>query len=204
MFSVELSHLANLLDIAANKMSKALSKWSETAREMSKDIKAAIYEHAVFEHPEFGKVFAFEIDGYGGRVVMDDANVPSLLSLPLLGFLEKDDPIYLNTRRMVLSSKGNPYYHNGTLLKGIGSPHTPMNNVWPMSLMVQIMTSTDAEEVRTCLQMIKTTTAGLGLMHESINAWDDHDYSRPWFAWANAYFALTVLDIADRFPSILF
>lgn len=169
MLSVELGHLSELLLVAHKKGVKNADAWSDLSLEMSRAIRQGIYDHAVFEHPLYGKVFAYEIDGYGGRIFQDDANMPSLLSLPLLGFLEKDDPIYLNTRRMILSSQGNPYFLKGTQLSGIGSPHTPTRNVWPMSLLIQIMTSNDQQEITACLEQVLSSTAELGLIHESIN-----------------------------------
>lgn len=98
---------------------------------------------------------------------MDDANLPSLLSLPLLGFVDRHDPIYQNTRKMVLSSLGNPYFLQGEKFKGIGGPHIGTRNAWPMSVLVQIMTSDDDDEIIGLLEMLKTSTAQLGLMHET-------------------------------------
>ena len=169
MLSVELSHLAGMLKVADRHGVSGADAWSELSEKLSVAIRQGIYNNAVFDHPTFGKVFAYEIDGYGGRIFMDDANMPSLLSLPLLGFVEKNDPIYLNTRRMVLSTHGNPYHIAGTKLKGVGSPHTPVNNVWPMSLLIQILTSEDKEEIKQCLDLVVSSTADLGLMHESVN-----------------------------------
>lgn len=169
MLSVELGHLAELLIIADSQGIKGASAWAELSKSLSVSIRRGIYEHGTFLHPEFGQVFAYEIDGYGGRIIMDDANMPSLLSLPLLGFLDRDDEVYQNTRRMVLSSQNNPYYIEGSQLHGVGSPHTPTGNVWPMSLLIRIMTSNDKEEILESLHQVVTTTASLGLMHESIN-----------------------------------
>lgn len=204
MLSVELKHLSALLRHADSLGVKGAGQWADLASSLSGGLRAAIFENAVFSHPVHGNVLAYEIDGYGGSIMMDDANVPSLLSIPLLGFLDRDDPLYLNTRKMVLSAQGNAHYHSGTKLRGIGSPHTPMKNVWPMSLMVQIMTSNDEAEVQDCLEQLITSTAGLGLMHESVNAWNPADFSRPWFAWANAYFALTIMDVDLRFPDLIY
>jgi meiotically up-regulated gene 157 (Mug157) protein len=98
---------------------------------------------------------------------MDDANLPSLLSLPLLGFLDKSDQVYINTRKMVLSRHGNPYFLSGTQFQGIGGPHIGLRHAWPMSVIVQIMTSDNDTEILQCLDMLKKSTGGLGLMHES-------------------------------------
>lgn len=98
---------------------------------------------------------------------MDDANLPSLLSLPLLGFVEKSDPVYVNTRKMTLSRHGNPYFLSGSEFEGIGGPHIGLRHAWPMSVIVQIMTSDNDTEILHCLNMLKKSTGGLGLMHES-------------------------------------
>lgn len=174
MLSVELDHLSGLLKTAEEKGAKGAGAWGKLSTKLATTIRNGIYEHGTFEHPVFGKVFAYEIDGYGGRILMDDANMPSLLSLPLLGFIDMTDEIYQNTRRMVLSAQANPYYLEGTRLQGIGSPHTPTRNVWPMSLLVQIMTSNDREEIMQCLEQVMSTTGGLGLMHESVNVRPDN------------------------------
>jgi meiotically up-regulated gene 157 (Mug157) protein len=51
---------------------------------------------------------------------MDDANIPSLLALPILGFVPLSDKVYQNTRKMILEKSGNPYYLKGRGFKGIG------------------------------------------------------------------------------------
>lgn len=134
---------------------------------------------------------------------MDDANIPSLLSLPWLGFLNATDEVYVNTRKMILSRDSNPYFISGTNLRGVGSIHTPLTNVWPMSLLVQALTSNNKTEISSLLTQVGNTTAGLGLMHESVNVGNSSDYSRPWFSWANAMYGITILDVQRRFPSIL-
>jgi uncharacterized protein len=168
--SVELGHLSIILrDLKSRPLASAetISFVAEKARTMSDSIARGISDHAVFDHPLFTQVLAYEVDGYGGRIFMDDANLPSLLSLPLLGFLDKKHPIYVATRRMVLSQLGNPYFLTGRQFKGIGGPHVGVRNAWPMSLLVQIMTSDDDEEILELLELLKTSTGGLGLMHES-------------------------------------
>lgn len=182
MLSVELMHLSELLYIAHRKGVQGAQLYASLANESSQTIRQSIHEHAVFDHPVFGKVFAYEIDGYGSRLFQDDANRPSLLSLPLEGFVDMRDEVYLNTRRMVLSSLGNPYFFDGSQLTGGGSPHTPTRNVWPMSLLVQMMTTDDEAEAARCLAQVVSSAAELGLIHESVNVsplepWCDAIYS---------------------------
>jgi meiotically up-regulated gene 157 (Mug157) protein len=163
----------------------------------------AVWDHGVVEHRQFGRVFAFEVDGYGSAILMDDANVPSLLALPYLGFVPRDDPTYQNTRRMILSKDGNPYFLQGTVFHGIGGPHVGLRNAWPMSLLMQAMTSDDDEEILRNLVAVKKVSP-LGLVHESVNVDRVKDYTRSWFAWANSVFAQTILDVAERKPHLLF
>ena len=119
---------------------------------------------------------------------MDDANVPSLLSLPYLGCVSADDPVYQNTRKMLLS-KANPYYFEGTAAKGIGSPHTPANFVWPISLCIQGLTAVDADEIVELINTLESIDAGTFLMHEGVDVNDPANFTRPWFAWANSIFS---------------
>ena len=119
---------------------------------------------------------------------MDDANVPSLLSLPYLGCLDADDPIYRNTRKMVLSD-ANPWYYRGTAARGIGSPHTPRDYIWPISLCIQGLTSNDRAEIGELMDMLENMDAGTCLMHEGVHKDDPTRYTRPWFAWANSLFS---------------
>lgn len=168
------------------------------------ELEVAIWKHGIFDHKRYGPVFAYEVDGYGGIVSMDDANLPSLLSLPDMGFLDKNHPIYLNTRRMIMSKSGNPYYLNGRFFSGIGGPHIGVNNAWPMSLLVAIRTSDDDDEIERLLEMVKKSTAQLGLMHESVHVDIPFSYTRSWFAWANSEFAKTLIDVAIRKPALIF
>jgi meiotically up-regulated gene 157 (Mug157) protein len=168
--SVELKYLSAILKEFKSQREisvEEVSALSEKAKTRSIAIADGINEHAVFEHPQFGRVYAYEVDGYGGRIFMDDANLPSLLSLPFLGFVENTDPIYQNTRKMVLSRLGNPYFLEGSDFKGIGGPHIGTRNAWPMSVIVQILTSDDDAEILEGLRLLKRSSAGLGLMHES-------------------------------------
>jgi meiotically up-regulated gene 157 (Mug157) protein len=144
-------------------------------------ISDGIWEHAVVKHARYGEVFAFEVDGYGSHIIMDDANLPSLLALPLLGFVSLADPVYQNTRKMILEKTGNPYYLRGTAFKGIGGPHIGLENAWPMSLLVQAMTSEDDDEIEESLKLVLRSSR-LGLIHESINTERVGEYTRSWFA----------------------
>lgn len=159
------------------------------------EIEEGIRRHAVVTTAAHGDVWAYEVDGLGGRLLTDDANVPSLLSLPLLGWCAADDPLYLATRSFVLSAD-NPTYVSGTAARGVGSPHTPADHVWPIALAVQGLTSTDPDEKRALLATLLATDAGTSAMHESFHVDDPTVYTRPWFSWANAMFCELVLDVA--------
>ncbi|KAF8680217.1 Metal-independent alpha-mannosidase [Rhizoctonia solani] len=188
MLSVELAHLADALDSIGR-----LKNVSDSAREWSSQIRDAIWNHTVSDG-----VFAYETNGLGSQYLMDDANVPSLLSLPYLGFLNKTDPTYVKTKDMILSRR-NPYY-----AKGKTGPHVDTVHPWPMSLISAIYGSDDNNEIEALLYTIVNNTAGLGLIHESQNVHNGSDYTRPWFAWANSYFAEMLLDLAQRKPSLIF
>ena len=164
----------------------------EMAAKLQKDIKQGIENYAIVEHPEYGKVYAYEVDGLGNVNLMDDANVPSLLSIPYLGYCQADDPIYQNTRRMILS-KVNPYYYEGTALKGIGSPHTPPEYVWHIALSMQGLTTTNKEEAEALLNLLVSTDGDTGFMHEGVYVNDPKKFTRDWFAWSNSLFSEFVL-----------
>lgn len=172
------------------------------AESLANEVEKALREYAVVDHPKFGKVYAYEVDGFGNHLFMDDANAPSLLSMPYFGSCSADDPIYRNTRRMVLSDS-NPYYYEGKFGKGIGAPHTPENQIWPISLTMQALTSSDDSEIRQCLQTLKTTHADTGFMHESFHKDDPSRYSRPWFAWANTLFGELLWKLAQERPALV-
>ena len=143
-------------------------------------------------HPKYGKIYAYETDGYGNHVLMDDANVPSLLSIPYIGYRDADDEIYQNTRRFILSLD-NPYFYEGEKAKGIGSPHTVENYVWPIAITMQGLTSSSQEEREKCIEMVMHNTARTGYCHESFDVDNDENYSREWFCWANSLFSELVM-----------
>lgn len=218
--AVQLKRTADMLRSAGGR-----SDLAHDLERRSTRLRKAIQDNAIVTHPKFGDVYAFEVDGYGSHIFMDDANIPSLLSLPVLGFVDKDDPVYKNTREMVLSKDGNPYYLNGTAFHGIGGPHSKpystyslqkqkvqkltrtllvgLENAWPMSLLMQAQTSDSDAEIEKCINMVRDSSR-LGLVHESIDVNNIHEYTRPWFAWANSVFAQTVLKIAAERPHIVF
>lgn len=198
MMAAELQKLGKLLTAAG-----AGSDLIKRVTERGNSIEKGIWEHGVIHHKTFGDVFAFEVDGYGSSILMDDANLPSLLSLPLLGFVPRTDKTYQNTRRMILSQQSNPYFLAGSQIKGIGGPHIGLENAWPMSLLVQAMTSDDDAEIMDSLSMVRNASQ-LGLVHESVNVNYVGSYTRSWFAWANSVFAQTVLDLAARKPELIF
>ncbi|KAL8298357.1 hypothetical protein RB597_006801 [Gaeumannomyces tritici] len=199
MMAVELRRTADMLKAGGSRQDslvKDMERWSKT-------ITDGIWEYGVVKHREFGNVFAYEVDGYGSTIMMDDANYPSLLALPLMGFVPRDDETYQNTRRMILAKNSNPYYLKGRDFRGIGGPHIGLMNAWPMSLLNQARTSEDDAEILECLDYV-LNSAKLGLVHESIDVNFITSYTRSWFAWANGVFAATILDLAKRKPHLIF
>ena len=157
------------------------------------EILDGVDEYGTVDHPKYGKIYAYETDGLGNYNLMDDANVPSLMSLPYLGCCDADDEIYQNTRRFILSDE-NPYYFSGSAAHGIGSPHTDKGNIWPIALSIQGLTTKDIYEKEMLMDMLESTTAGTGLMHESFDCNNPENFTRSWFAWANSIFSEFVLD----------
>lgn len=164
------------------------------ASRLAKEINEGIQAFAIVDHPVYGKVYAYETDGLGRHRLMDDANVPSLLSIPYLGYAAADDPVYRNTRRFVLSDS-NPYYYEGKEASGIGSPHTPERYVWPIALAMQGLTSDRLEEKVRMLDLLERTDGDKGMMHEGFHVDDSNAYTREWFSWANMMYCELVLDV---------
>jgi len=133
---------------------------------------------------------------------MDDANAPSLLSLPYFGCCAPDDATYLNTRAFVLS-EDNPYFFRGRAGEGVGGPHVGLNMIWPLGIIMRALTSRDDREILSCLKTLKTTHAGTGFMHESFERDDPKKFTRSWFAWANTLFGELVLKIHSERPHLL-
>jgi meiotically up-regulated gene 157 (Mug157) protein len=170
--------------------------------QLANEVDAAIQKYGIINHPSLGKVYAYEVNGYGSFNLMDDANVPSLLSLPYLGYVKKNDPVYLTTRKLVLSAN-NPFYYKGTKAEGIGGPHAGVNMIWPLSIIMRGLTTDSKTEMQYCLKMLKETHAHTGFMHESFHKDDANNFTRKWFAWANTLFGEFIQHILEVQPEIL-
>lgn len=183
-----------------------VNKEPELAQEctsLANEVEAALKKYATYNHPKYGTIYAFEVDGFGNQLFMDDANVPSLLAMPYLGDVDINDPIYQNTRRFVWS-EDNPYFFKGKAGEGIGGPHIGYDMIWPMSIMMKAFTSQDDQEIVECIRMLMNTDAGTGFMHESFHKDDPKNFTRAWFAWQNTLFGELILKlIADGKLSLL-
>lgn len=170
---------------------------ASACRSLADEVEGALKKYAIYHHPEFGDIYAYEVDGFGNHLLMDDANVPSLLAMAYLGDVPSDDPVYQNTRRFVLSDS-NPYFFRGKAGEGIGGPHVGSDYIWPMSIMMRAFTSNSDEEIKFCLQMLLDTDAGTGFMHESFYKDDASKFTRSWFAWQNTLFGELILKLVDE------
>jgi meiotically up-regulated gene 157 (Mug157) protein len=186
-------------------MYRVIAKDAVTAAEcdaFAAEVGDALKKYSTKQHPVYGEVLAYEVDGFGNQSFMDDANVPSLLGLPYLGAISANDTVYQNTRRMVLSS-ANPYFFKGTAAEGIGGPHVGLNYIWPMSIIIRAITSNSKTEIAQCIQWLKETHAGTGFMHESFNKDNPKDFTRKWFAWANTLFGELIIKVHQYYPELL-
>lgn len=172
------------------------------ALKLAGEIDAAIAKVGVHEHPVHGPIYAYEVDGYGSRSFMDDANIPNLVGLPHIGYCERKDPLYQRTRAYVLSAD-NPFFAEGKAGSGVGGPHIGVGWIWPMSITLRALTSDDDREIAECLRLLKTTHAGTGFMHESFWKDDAAKFTRSWFAWANALFGELILTLSRERPHLL-
>ena len=163
-------------------------------RDLADEVEAALKRYAVVKHPKYGKIYAFEVDGFGNRLLMDDANVPSLLAMAYLGDVTPRDRVYQNTRRFVWS-EDNPYFFKGKAAEGIGGPHIGYDMIWPMSIMMKAFTARSDEEIKWCIETLLKTDAGTGFMHESFHKDDPSNFTREWFAWQNTLFGELILKL---------
>lgn len=169
---------------------------ADECRSLADEVEAALKKYAVVNHPEFGKIYAYEVDGFGNALMMDDANVPSLLAMGYLGDVPMDDPVYKNTRRFVWSD-ANPTFFRGKAGEGIGGPHIGYDMPWPMSIIMKAFTASSDEEIAHCIRLLMTTDANTGFIHESFHKDDASRYSRPWFAWQNTLFGELILKLIN-------
>jgi meiotically up-regulated gene 157 (Mug157) protein len=174
----------------AAEMLTAIAKDTTTAGQLTalaNEVEKALQQHAIVTHKTFGKVYAYEVNGFGSYNLMDDANVPSLLAMPYLGSVKTTDPVYQNTRKLVLSAE-NPYFFKGKAGEGIGGPHVGYDMIWPMAIIMRGLTSSSDAEIKSCIQLLQKTHADTGFMHEAFHKDDPKKFSRKWFAWANTLF----------------
>jgi meiotically up-regulated gene 157 (Mug157) protein len=170
------------------------------ATALAAEVEQALRQHAIATTPE-GTIWAYEIDGFGSELLMDDANVPSLLGLPYLAS-SPDAALYTRTRAFCWSDR-NPWFFRGTAGEGIGGPHVGRDMIWPMSQITYALTSTNPQEIRRSLTMLKGAAAGFGFMHESYFKDDPRRFTRAWFAWANTLFGELLGSLAATRPELL-
>jgi meiotically up-regulated gene 157 (Mug157) protein len=198
MFSAYLASAAQIMSKLNTSDSASLAQQMSA---MSSSLRDSIETHGTVNHPKYGKIYAFEVDGFGSSNIMDDANIPSLLSAPFLGY-RIDPDTYANTRSLVLSAS-NSYFMRGPVINAIGGPHQGPGMAWPMASIMRILTTEDNDEIVNELRQIVSSTDGLGLIHESVNSFNVSDWTRQWFSWANGLFGQMILDLEDRKPEIL-
>lgn len=169
---------------------------------LATEVEQAVHKDGRMHDADGGDYWAYEIDGFGNQLFMDDANVPSLLGLPYLGCCDRNDPLYLRTRERAWSPH-NPYFFRGKAAEGIGGPHEGLRMIWPMSIMMYAQTSNDPVHIRQCLTWLRDTDAGTGFMHETFDQDDPSKFTRSWFAWANTLFGELIVDVQRNYPALL-
>lgn len=169
---------------------------------LANEVRSALNNFAIAHHPTHGDIYAYEVDGFGNTLMMDDANIPSLLSLPYLDAFSADNPLYQSTRRFILS-RDNPYFFKGHSAEGIGGPHIGLGMIWHLSIIMRALTSNEDTEIIECISMLKRTHAETGFMHESFHQDGPSQFTRKWFAWANSLFGELILKIHNERPHIL-
>ncbi|HWK99011.1 MAG TPA: glycoside hydrolase family 125 protein [Parapedobacter sp.] len=179
---VSLRQSAEMVANIANEQALALE-----LLELASEVEQAVKTYGIVDHPIHGRIYAYEVDGFGSYMMMDDANIPSLLSLPYLGAVDVSDAIYQRTRDYVLSAD-NPFFFKGTAAEGIGGPHIGRDMIWPMGITMRGLTATDDAEIKKCLDLLKRTHGGTGFMHESFHKDNPEKFTRSWFAWSNTLF----------------
>jgi meiotically up-regulated gene 157 (Mug157) protein len=170
------------------------------ASALAGEVSKALQQHAVAQTPQ-GTIWAYEVDGNGSQLLMDDANVPSLLGLPYIQS-SPDAALYARTRSFVWSER-NPWFFKGSAGEGIGGPHEGKDMIWPMAITIYALTCQSDHEISQSLATLKHSSAGSGFMHESFNRNDAANFTRAWFAWANTLFGELVANVATTRPSLV-
>ena len=194
--AVSLRQLARMADAIAHDTTLATD-----ADSLAREVQAAARRFGVIGVGG-SAVWAYEADGYGNQLFMDDANTPSLTSLAYLGVCANNDPLFRRTRAAAWSER-NPYFFRGASWAGIGSPHTGLRMIWPMSHLMRALTSQDDAEIVGCLRAIRATHAGTGFIHEAVDQDNPAQYTRSWFSWANSLFGELVMNLAKWKPALL-
>ena len=197
MAITELQNLAEMLESL-----RGNTELAKACILMSDQIKNAIYEDAIIEHKTFGRIFAFEIDGFGSQILMDDPTLPGLLNLPYMGYWDINDEVYQNTRKFIFSDL-NPGFEKGKAGEGIGSAHYPKGRIWPLGTISRALTTDKESEIEFCVKQLKRNHVHTGFMHETYTKDDAKDFTRPWFAWVNTYFGEMILQLLKTHPDIL-
>lgn len=172
------------------------------AMALATEVSAALRTHGTMRLPDGRRVWAYEVDGYGNAVFMDDANVPSLSGLAYLGCVKPDDILWRRTADAAWSD-ANPWFFKGRAAEGIGGPHVGSGQIWPMSLIVRALSAGDDATIRRCLKMLRDTDADTGFVHEAFDQDDPSIFTRKWFAWANGLFGELIVHLADVRPQLL-
>jgi meiotically up-regulated gene 157 (Mug157) protein len=176
------------------------ARMANQAVDLANEVHTAVLQHAIIP-TSAGTIWSYEVDGYGGHVLMDDANVPSLLSLPYLDS-SPDTALYARTRSFIWSEQ-NPWFFRGSAGEGIGGPHIGRDSIWPMSQIIYALTSASSTEIKRAIQMLKGSAAATGFMHESYNRNNSAMFTRAWFAWADTLFGELIGKTAKCHPELL-
>ena len=162
------------------------------AASLRDEVQRGIQTYGLVLVPKYGYIYAYEVDGLGHAILTDDANVPSLLSAPYIGYATSNDRYYENTRRFLLSGD-NPSFYQGQVARGIGSFHTPDHWIWPLALIMEGLTATTESEKQDVLTQLLASDPGDHLLHESFDPDDPKRYTRADFGWPNALFSEFVM-----------
>ncbi len=193
--------LGDMADIEQNVYHNIIK--AHEARALRNEVQQGIQTYGLVYLPKYGYIYAYEVDGLGHAILTDDANVPSLLSAPYIGYTTANDRYYLNTRAFLLS-QDNPSYYTGSVARGIGSYHTPDHWVWPMSLVMEGLTATSPAEKQDVLSELLASDPGDHLLHESFDPNDPKHFTRVDFVWPNALFSEFILTQFEGIAQIPF